>query len=447
VTVSSRKGFGPLASRSTRLAQKLSYTGPGPGKTVTLYMKTVKKLPSIAWSTSRCICCCAAQAAVCAELCCGNTEAKACHDLVDQRTSLSPAPGQDCWPTTTCTGLLAGSYSPAEPSRRHPASEAGSAAFCTTGRSFSASGSTTSSSSSPAPGPGAHGVPRLAHTGTDLAWASPAKPGAAPAFKAPPRSTSASATLLREQLQQQKYHDGRPVPWLLAPPQTTGGRPCPGPRLLHSAHPSTRRALQDMPQHAATRATLGTRSALQQHCGTQALGQVLQPLTRICGSSARQDSRAVPGPGSYDLYKYGAMQESAQTHRSAFIRPLVQDRFGASNLRRPAQQQQSQEVRQQSTTQLQDRGHNQQSAHSGVHEQHPAGACRHGRLSCPVSSRQPGVSVGFRSRSPGHSEALLAAADVSMVGAPGPSCYNPQAPPHKVSYWQTRSARTFVAAV
>jgi hypothetical protein len=32
VTVSSRKGFGPLASRSTRLAQKLSYTGPGPGE-------------------------------------------------------------------------------------------------------------------------------------------------------------------------------------------------------------------------------------------------------------------------------------------------------------------------------------------------------------------------------------------------------------------------------
>jgi hypothetical protein len=235
------------------------------------------------------------------------------------------------------------------------------------------------------------------------------------------------------------------VPWLLAPPKTTGGRPCPGPRLLHSAHPSTLRALQDRPQHATTRATLGTRSVLQQHGCIQPLGQVLQPLTSTCSSSSRQDSRAGPGPGSYDLYKYGALQESAQTHRSAFMRPLVQDRFGTSTLRRPTQQRQ--EMQQQSTTQRQDHQHKQQSGQGYVQDHRPAETCRHGRLSCPVSSHQPGVSAGFRSRSPGHTEALLAAADVSMVGAPGPSYYNPQAPPHKVSYRQTRSARTFVAAV
>jgi hypothetical protein len=41
----------------------------------------------------------------------------------------------------------------------------------------------------------------------------------------------------------------------------------------------------------------------------------------------------------------------------------------------------------------------------------------------------------------------MAAADAGMIGAPGPSYYNPQAPLHKVSYRQARSVRPFFAVV
>lgn len=345
----------------------------------------------------------------------------------------------------------AGSYTPQGCSTKYAHHDTGSASFCTTGRNFSASGASSSDRDRSTLGPGEHGAPAVAYTGADLHWASQHKPGAAAAFKTPSRSTT-SATQLREQLQRQKYQDGKSVPWLLAPPKHTGGRPLPGPkpRLVQSAHHNscTVKAMQDQPHRAGLRSALGASSAQRHGTGPQSL----EGLASIyCGSkpshssstSGRttwqlQDSSTV-GPGSYNLLQYGALQD--RPLRSAFVRPLVQDRFGVSTLRHPQQQQQQpqQDDRQQPKQQQQ-----QQCLRrcSQVHGGAKLGNC----FSIP-SSRQPGVSVGFRSRSPGHAEALMAAADAGMVGAPGPSYYSPQPPPHKVSYRQARSFKPFVAVV
>lgn len=315
----------------------------------------------------------------------------------------------------------AGSYTPEDPRKKHTHSSGpGSAPFCTTGRSLQAvSAASHSASTSVGPGPGAHGVPQVDGTGASLQWGR--QTGAGAVFLAPPRTAMASAASLREQLQRQKYADGQPVPWLLAPPQHTGGRPLPGPRAqrqVQSAHAgsssSSSRALQDRPQRAAARSALGSTSS------------VLRQGVATAGTAKQPDLQ--PGPGSYELLKYGALRHSVG---STFSRPLVQDRFGAPA--RPATHRQQQH---------QPQPQPQQQDSSALH---PPAAGRH--TSSLVGSRQPGVSAGFRSRSPGHSQALLAASDAAMVGAPGPSYYSPLQPPHKVSYRQAPSARTFVAAV
>lgn len=301
----------------------------------------------------------------------------------------------------------------------------------------------------------------MAYTGAGLEWGSQYRPGAAAAFKAPPRSSSASAASLREQLQQQKYGDGASIPWLLAPPKHTGGRPLPGPRLVQSAHQHRPTTMQDTPLHAASKAALGASSSVhpqqgqQQLQGLNAVFSGYQAANKQPHSSSgrsswqmRHGGAAAPGPGSYDLSKYGALRGSAQTHRSAFCRPLVLDRFGRSALQssmrpeRVPQGQQPHKPDRQCKPQAD--SYPQEHTASGMSAYHKV-RCR----SCsPPSSHQPGVRAGFRSCSPGHTEALLAAADADMAGAPGPSYYNPQQQPRKVSYRQARSAgSTFVAVV
>jgi hypothetical protein len=286
-------------------------------------------------------------------------------------------------------------------------------------------------------------VPAVACTGADLNWASQHKPGAAAAFKAPPRSTL-SATQLREQLQQQKYRDRQSMPWLLAPPTHTGGRPLPGPtrsRAVQSARTpgassssTSARALQD--------GSTGRRAAARSALGAQVLASGCRQPQALCGGRAlawQVQDAGQPGPGSYDLLQYTALQD--RPLKSAFMQPLVQDRFGASTLRRPEQQQQPQQET------CRQRASQQQQRQQPERQRHASATFRCGRSCSSPQSRQPGVSAGFKDRSPGHAEALMAAADAGLVGAPGPSYYSPQHAPHKVSYRQARSARPFVAAV
>lgn len=343
---------------------------------------------------------------------------------------------------------LVGSYSPQQRANKPAYQEPGSASFCATARSFSASGA-SSSSDTGLPGPGQHGVPAVACTGADLKWASQHKPGAAAAFKAPSHSTI-SATQLREQLQQQKYRDRTSIPWLLAPPSHTGGRPLPGPtrsRTVQSARAAgassstTARALQDEPRRAAARSALGA-------FGASGLGA--QPLVASCRNTKAQcvgratwqvQDAGQPGPGSYNLLQYTALQD--RPLKSAFMQPFVQDRFGASMLRRE-QHQQQQQPQKDTGRQHASQQHLQQELQG---QRHASATFRRGRSCNLPQSRQPGVSAGFKDRSPGHAEAMMAAADAGLVGAPGPSYYSPQRAPHKVSYRQARSARSFVAVV
>lgn len=252
-------------------------------------------------------------------------------------------------------------------------------------------------------------TPATTHTGEAVAWASSRKAGATAAFRATSRDVILPGTpefLAREQ---QKLQEAKPIPeWIKE------GLAAEDPRLQgarDNAHNKARPRAKQRGGVAATSAQLANR-----------LGAVVfgQSSGRSVFTGAGMPGVEVPGPGSYNIQ---APSNSWQRPSPMFVPPLVAaDAVRHQRARSQTQLRQVAVAAQQAGQGL-DSNQHQHARHPDEH----------------INSSSRGVSAPFRSRSPGHHDALLAQLDKNAAGVPGPAYYKPLEPPKKMSYRQGTS--------
>jgi hypothetical protein len=241
----------------------------------------------------------------------------------------------------------------------------------------------------------------------------------------------------RDQLLQSHYPQGQHAPWIVVPPRdghSGSSRPCPGPRAPVHPPTATQRWQQRHIQSASSAVCPGARPAHRsaghgaaagaRHALASGAPAVYSHTAALASGTVRdrcswqQPSADGPGPLQYSSLRTDTHARSSPM----FVQPLVVDRFGRQRA----------------------------SVGSQTHVQPPSSASGAQQAAGPrATHQQAGVSAPFRSTSPGHSQAFLAAAaaaDAGMLGAPGPAYYVAQPPRRKVSHWGG-SASAFVTAV